>query len=438
MSILSLLLSVILIGCSIEAPIPNDKPIVEVPKKEIVEIVEIVEKKGIGFDTFDSSLINYVSSSEDYKTENFVVSPVSIKLALALAVEGSKDETKIEMLNALGIENENSLRELSKEMTNISKDVDENVKSQSEWLKEWEESVNESKFIVTNSIWKNKDRLGELKEDYIKSMLENYNAKAEEISSLEMKDTINGYVKENTNNLIPTIVDDSIKDANTVLVNTVYLNDSWTRGLFDEYNTKEKDFKTINSDKVKKDFMTTQDDFLFYEDKETKLLLTETENNFGVLYVLGDNSNILEKMNKMESYEVIVEVPKMDIESEFKNKYLVGFMNSLGVNKAFSEWDADFRTMFDIPNDSNIYIEDIIHKTKLTTDEKGIEAAAATAVLMMDTTSILPIEKPKPKEFIANKPFSFYVFNMNRYYEGDFENRNFENTKLLFYGNFVK
>lgn len=434
MSILSLLLSVLLIGCSVQPSTPVDKPI-EKPQKEIV-----IEANGVGFDKFDSDLINYIENSEDFKTENFVVSPVSIKLALGLAVEGAKDETKTEMLSALGIENETSLRELSKEMNDISLEVEENVKEKLDIVSEYgdEEVINKSKFTITNSIWKNKDRLGSLREDYEKSMLDNYNAKAEEVASLDMKDTINDYVKENTNNLIPTIVDDSVKEANTVLVNTVYLNDSWSNGLFNESNTKNKKFKTIDKNKVEKEFMCTQDDFLFYEDEESKLLLTRTDNGFGVLYVLGDKSNILEKMNKMDSCEVIVEVPKMDIDSEFKNKYMVDFMNSLGVKKAFNEWDADFRNMFDIPVDSNIYIEDIIHKTKLTTDEKGIEAAAVTAVLMYDITSAAPIQKPKPKKFIADEPFSFYVFNMNQYYDSNYENRSFENTKLLFYGNFVK
>lgn len=436
MSVISLLLSILLMGCSVQTYVPADKPIIEEPKKQI----EVIESSNMGFDRFDSDLINYISNSEDYKSENFVVSPVSIKLALGLAIEGAKDETKTEMLNALGIESETSLRELSKEMCEISLEVEESVKYKSDMIGRYGEEVNKSKFTVTNSIWKNKDRLGSLKEDYKKSMLENYNAKAEEVASLDMEDTINGYVKENTNNLIPTIVDDSVKDANTVLVNTVYLNDNWSEGLFDEYNTKIKKFTTIDNSKVEKEFMCTTDRFKYYEDKETKLLLTETDNGFGVLYVLGDNSNIVEKMNKMESCEVIVEVPKMDIESEFKEKYMVNFMNSLGVKKAFNEWEADFSGMFDISMDSNIYIEDIIHKTKLTTDEKGIEAAAVTAVLMYDITSALPDEKPKPKEFIANEPFSFYVFNMNQYYDSnsDYENRSFDDSKLLFYGNFVK
>lgn len=448
MSILAIILSICLLGCSTTIDVPKQiEPVKSEP--EIVETektkVEVSETMNIGFDKFDSDLINYIENSEDYKTENFVVSPVSIKLALGLTIEGAEDETKTEMLKALGIESEEELRNLAKEMSDISSDVEERVASEIEYFKEYyeEDAINKSKFIVTNSIWKNKDRGGKISEDYQEIVLNHYNAKAEEITSLQMKETINDYVKKNTNNLIKEIVDDEVKNANTVLVNTVYLNDSWSEGLFEEYNTKEKDFITIDKSKVKKDFMTTQDDFLYYEDKETKLLLTLTKNDFGVLYVLGDNSNILEKMNKMESCEVIVEVPKMDIESTFDNKYLVGFMNSLGVKKAFDPMDANFGNMFDgLTSDFNIYIEDIIHKTKLTTDEKGIEAAAATAVIMYDGVTALPPIKPEPKKFIANEPFSFYVFNMNQWANNVDINRNtdysFDNTKLLFYGNYVK
>lgn len=426
MSILSLLLSIVLIGCSVQTTIPE---ISNVDKKPI-EDKSTVNSVQLGFDGFDSNLISYIEKSEDFKEENFVVSPVSIKLALGLAIEGSNGETKTELLDALGVENETTLRELAEEMNDISKVVDIRVEEDKKYAIE----VNESKFLVSNSIWKNKDKDGKLKEEYKKSVLENYYAKAEEINESCLVESVNNWVKEKTNGLIPNVVNESAKESNTILVNTIYLNDSWSDGLFDEYNTKTKKFSTISNEKVDKDFMCTQDKFSYYEDKDTKLLLTTTNTGFGVLYVLGDNSNIIEKMNKMTRNEVIVEVPKMDIESTFKNKYMVNFMQSLGVNKAFDGDLADFGNMLDLSEDVNVYIDDIVHKTKLTTDEKGIEAAAVTAILMMEATAMIPEDKVKPKEFIANEPFSFYVFNMNDYYE----NRTFDNTKLLFYGRYVK
>jgi serine protease inhibitor len=107
MSILAIILSICLLGCSTTIDVPKQiEPVKSEP--EIVETektkVEVSETMNIGFDKFDSDLINYIENSEDYKTENFVVSPVSIKLALGLTIEGAEDETKTEMLKALDIE----------------------------------------------------------------------------------------------------------------------------------------------------------------------------------------------------------------------------------------------------------------------------------------------------------------------------------------------
>ena len=123
MSILAIILSICLLGCSTTIDVPKQiEPVKSEP--EIVETektkVEVSETMNIGFDKFDSDLINYIENSEDYKTENFVVSPVSIKLALGLAIEGAKDETKAEMLKALDIKSEKELRKLSKEIKYFS------------------------------------------------------------------------------------------------------------------------------------------------------------------------------------------------------------------------------------------------------------------------------------------------------------------------------
>lgn len=47
----------------------------------------------------------------------------------------------------------------------------------------------------------------------------------------------------------------------------------------------------------------------------------------------------------------------------------------------------------------------MLHKAFVRVDEKGTEAAAATAVVMADTAA--PIDPPKV--FKANRPFLFFV-----------------------------
>ena len=67
-----------------------------------------------------------------------------------------------------------------------------------------------------------------------------------------------------------------------------------------------------------------------------------------------------------------------------------------------------------------LFIGDIIQKSKVSIDEEGLEAAAATAVMMYGNTAVhIPAD---PKVFCADRPFQFYVLNGN------------EAPELLFYG----
>ena len=57
-------------------------------------------------------------------------------------------------------------------------------------------------------------------------------------------------------------------------------------------------------------------------------------------------------------------------------------------------------------SDQPLKISDIVQKTKITIDEDGLEAAAATAIMMDEACCEINEE---PKEFIANEPFRFYI-----------------------------
>jgi serpin B len=77
---------------------------------------------------------------------------------------------------------------------------------------------------------------------------------------------------------------------------------------------------------------------------------------------------------------------------------LSGALKELGMVDAFTG-AADFSSIF---GTRSIYISDVIHKAFISVDEKGTEAAAATAVIF-DRNSI-----PTPT-FIADRPFLFVI-----------------------------
>ena len=65
---------------------------------------------------------------------------------------------------------------------------------------------------------------------------------------------------------------------------------------------------------------------------------------------------------------------------------------------------ADFDRMAPRKPNDYLYLSEVFHKTFLTLDEKGTEAAAATAVAMMRATAVMR-EQPKPIEVRVNHPF---------------------------------
>ena len=97
-----------------------------------------------------------------------------------------------------------------------------------------------------------------------------------------------------------------------------------------------------------------------------------------------------------------MKLPKFDVETSFSQNEFIDYLKEAGAELAFTQ-DADFSVMCP---DTSWLISDIIQKTRIKIDEDGIEAAAATVIMMTEGAFF---EEVTPKEFIADKPFKFYI-----------------------------
>jgi serpin B len=107
---------------------------------------------------------------------------------------------------------------------------------------------------------------------------------------------------------------------------------------------------------------------------------------------------------KLSTEEVEVTFPKFEFTGSFS---LSNVLKAMGMKDAFSPSFADFSGM---TSKERVFVSDVIHKAFVTVDEKGTEAAAATAMVMVGTA--MPIPKPNPKIFKADHPFLF-IFRHN-------------------------
>jgi serpin B len=89
-------------------------------------------------------------------------------------------------------------------------------------------------------------------------------------------------------------------------------------------------------------------------------------------------------------------MPKFETTYEIELKSV---LSTLGMALAFT-WDADFSGMRE---GGGLWIDKVRHKTYVKVDEAGTEAAAVTAVGMVDTA------EPKTFTMEINRPFLFAI-----------------------------
>ena len=93
-------------------------------------------------------------------------------------------------------------------------------------------------------------------------------------------------------------------------------------------------------------------------------------------------------------------MPSFDFESTIGANDV---LKNLGMLAAFGS-QADFSG---ITKEEALYISDVLHKATITVDEKGTEAAAATAVIMKRTS----ISVNDPISLVIDRPFMFSIMH---------------------------
>ena len=361
--------------------------------------------------------------------ENYMVSPLSLRYALALATFGAEGETQEGLLKATGFK---SIDEYVSWCNSINKMVEQFDKTPQTDVENFNETVGRydknatppsRRLLVANSIWHNNE-YGKLKDNYLNNTKNLFGAEANNLPISEFKPKINKWVSEKTNNLIPELLtDDPGNDLNTILINILYLKSAWSTAFY-EHLTKESDFTTYDNKKVKKEFMNQEGSFKYYEDDNLQVVILPLDGDINVAFAIGDITNLSKALTDAKFETVNVTIPKFEIETTLQGDVICDYMKKNGAELAFNkDGKANFSPMIE---DYALYIADIIQKTKIKVDEEGLEAAAVTAIMMDGIESIDP-EKPQPKIFRADKPFSFYIYG-----DGELP------KELLFYGEINK
>ena len=361
---------------------------------------------------------------EEYKNTNYTVSPLSIYVALAMAIDCSNNTTRQEMLDAVGV----TYEEVVKYTTYLYSLRNEEYTYYNEETNSQEVSAFE---MLRNSIWINEYYIRNIKNDGVENLAKYYHSdtyKAPFTTNNELANKLlTDYVKENTKGLI-----DSNFNVPTelifALVNTYYLKEIWEENIDELPLTKEL-YEFINSDNSKEETKLLQGRYVrgrVYETDTYTHFYTTTQHGYKLKFILPkDGVNVheiftdetLKEVNNIEDYnEYDNENNEMHLtrslfpkfEAEYDDEIKDILFNEFNIKSLFGvESVCDFSNVL---QDVDVYCSSVIHKTKLKVDEVGIEGAAVT--IMMMPGSAAPSEDPIKyvyHDYIVDRSFGFIL-----------------------------
>jgi serpin B len=343
------------------------------------------------------------------KPGNKFFSPYSISSALGMTYAGAKGLTAEEMAKTL----------------HFTLDGDKLHAAQGELIHQLHGKTGKERLFqltAANALWAQKGLT--ILPDFLRITQTSYQAGLQQVDFEKDPDasrmTINRWVEDKTNDKIKNLLTpDTITTATRlVLTNAIYFKADWLV-TFAKEATFPENF-TIQSKKsddgtakvlvpmMHRTLMTSYlatDDYqmvqLAYKGNEVSMVVILPKKVDGLADVEKNLSpkTFAQAVAMTKPARVGLAMPKFKMTEQFRLKETLA---SLGMRTAFSN-NADFSG---ITGSSGLKIDNVIHKAFVAVDEKGTEAAAATAVVIAPT-SAPNVDKPIP--FKADHPFLFVI-----------------------------
>lgn len=377
--------SVLLLGISMSCEKSQEDTFVSNPELETNDAQAFISNANeFAFDVFRT-----VARSEE--DENYMLSPISLSMALGMLHNGASGETMLAFDNVLGGGNalaENNayygllMESLSSNTTGTTLNLANAI-----WIQEGF-SV-EPQFKETNGL-------------FYKSAIENL-----DFQNSNAVNIVNDWAEGRTNGKIKELVSEFDDQTRLFLANAIYFKSQW-KYRFDTNRTVERPFYISEASSVNVPLMNmkgeveTADTALFsaivlpYRGERFEMVL--------ILPYLGITTNtVLENIDAAglnslfkdkRKNELDVALPRFTLEYE---KTLNDALTDLGLGIAFTK-SADFTG---INKETDLYISKLFQKTFIEVNEEGTEAAAVTGVEVV-ATSVAP-------NFTADRPFLYII-----------------------------
>ena len=358
---------------------------------------------------FSVELHKALKNDQQFAGQSLFYSPNSLSIALAMTSMGARGNTAVQMSKALHWEAmpQDQLHTEEQHFLNALK----------------ESNAVSNELLAANRLFVQKNF--SLVQEFVEGTKKFYDA---EIALVDyQKDAegarkeVNGWVEEKTKQKIKNLIPEGVFNTLTrlTLVNAIYFKGFW-QNHFDKEATFPRQFFVSESEKVEVQMMYKTTKFkhiedageltcqvleLPYQGEDLSMIILLPHDTYGLAkleesFTHDQLQKALESVSKSRPHIVKVFLPRFKLTQQFSLKNI---LVKMGATDMFDELKADFSGI--TPGPEKICVSHVIHKAFVEVNEKGTEAAAASAVVMMAPTG-MAVMNPI---FCADHPFLFMI-----------------------------
>lgn len=370
--------------------------IIDVP--ELQGPLELTAVETTANDKINNFAFDFLNISSDKYDEifngntngNFTISPLSATMALGLMANSGDDALAADVCRALGVDGTDVLNSTCNKLMRYLA---------------WQD--NNQTLDIANSVWySNKLQMP----DSYRNILNNiYYSEVSGVDFTDgsIADIINSWVAAKTRNMIPSVVSDVPSTTAIMYANAMYFNGEW-EFKFDKEQTTDAVFHGTTTDSdVKMMHMTYLGSF--QESEKGSLIKLHFKNTLAMNIMLPADGVSVEELSACLSYEdwqklisvgrtgeITLSLPRFKIDGNADLDPLLSALNIRNSISAFGTSQTHGLTMQ--------------QKTASNIDEDGARVSSSTTI---KGETAFDKDKIKQVEFNVNRPFLFFITNIN-------------------------
>ena len=327
---------------------------------------------------------------------NVILSPLSIRRALAMAANGADGQAKTALETLLGMDAGQLNAQLG------------------EYLAREDDTLS-----IANSMWFSQEMESYVNQEFKDTLAESYRAEEGAFAPYSQRDAgiINAWVKDRTHGKVDSIVtpDALTPETLALLINALYFNGQWA-DPFEDYQVSKEKFHAPGGDQDGE--LMAQRLGTYFETDAATGFAKSYRDGYEFVGILPKAEGAVDHTDlagldleaflasRTGAYDVDVKLPKFELDYSTS---LVDTLTGLGLGSLFGKGSLNgLLTDAAKAAGNEAHVSDVLHKTYMKMYEEGTEAAAVTAVIVECTSAAIPVER-EVKQVFLDRPFAFLI-----------------------------